>query len=58
MVTLHKDPFKSDLKDKFNSSYRYLDEILAVNNLEFSSNVTWLYLQKIDKSAQTFMEMW
>ena len=35
MTNVHKDGSKSDLKHKFHNSYRYLGNILAVNNPDF-----------------------
>ena len=35
MVELHKDLSKTDLIDKFNKTYRYLDDMFSVNNSDF-----------------------
>lgn len=35
MVKLSKDPAKHHLIDEFNNTYRYLDDIFALNNPDF-----------------------
>ena len=35
MAKLNKDPSRTDLIDKFNKTYRYLDDIISVNNSDF-----------------------
>ena len=47
MVKLHKDPSKSHLIDKFNNTYRYLDDIFSVNNDEFSKYIADIYPKEL-----------
>ena len=43
MAKIHKDPSKQHLVDSFNNTYRYLDDILALNNPEFSKFTDEIY---------------
>ena len=43
MAKIHKDPSKQHLVDLFNNTYRYLDDILALNNPEFSNFTDEIY---------------
>ena len=43
MAKIHKDPSKQHLVDLFNNTYRYLDDILALNNPEFSKFTDEIY---------------
>ena len=45
MAKLHKDSTKSDLIDKFNNTYRYLDDIFALNNSDFLCTLM-IFIQK------------
>ena len=35
MTRIYKDATKNDLIQKFNNTYRYLDDVLAINNDDF-----------------------
>ena len=43
MAKLHKDPSKSDLLEKFNNTYRYLDDIFSLNNSDFYKYTAEIY---------------
>ena len=47
MASLCKDASKSDLMDKFNSTYRYHDNIFALNNINVSRYVTTIYPREL-----------
>ena len=47
MAKLHKDSTKSDLIDKFNNTYRYLDGIFALNNSDFFIHTSGIYPKKL-----------
>ena len=44
---LQKNQSKSDLIDKFNNSYRYLDDIFSVDNSDFYQNTIEIYPKKL-----------
>ena len=46
MAKLHKDP-KTDLIDKFNNTYRYLDNIFSVNNSDFYKHTSEIYPKEL-----------
>ena len=48
MAKLHKDPSKSDLIDKFNNTYWYLDGIFSVNNSDFYKYTIEIFFKGID----------
>ena len=43
MAKIHKDPSKFGSLDKFNNIYRYLNELFAINNPDFSKSVNTIY---------------
>ena len=43
MAKLQKDPNKQNLIETFNYTFRYLDDILALNNPSFSNFITDIY---------------
>ena len=43
MAKLHKDLSKTYLIDKFNNTYRYLDDIFSVNNSDFYKYTSAIY---------------
>ena len=43
MAKIYKDPSKHDLIDNFNNTFRYLDDVLTLNNPEFSKFVDEIY---------------
>ena len=43
MAKIHKDPSKQHLVDSFNNTYRYLYDILTINNPEFSKFTDEIY---------------
>ena len=47
MAKLHKDSTKSDLIDKFNNTYRYLDDIFALNNSDFFIHTYDIYPREL-----------
>ena len=47
MAKLHKDPSKSDLIDKFKNTYRYLDDIFALNNPDFFKYTAEIYPKEL-----------
>ena len=47
MAKLHKDPSKTDLIDKFNNTYRYLDDIFSVNNSDFYKYTSEIYPKEL-----------
>ena len=47
MAKLHKNPSKTDLIDKFNNTYRYLDDIFSVNNSDFYKYTSENYPKKL-----------
>ena len=47
MTKLSKDPSKLHLIDKFNNTYRYLDDIFSLNNQEFSQYTAEIYPKEL-----------
>ena len=47
MAKIYKDPNKEHLIDVFNNTYRYLDDILALNNPEFSNVMNEIYPKEL-----------
>ena len=47
MAKLYKDPTKSGLIEKFNNTYRYLDDIFALNNSDFFIHTSYIYLKEL-----------
>ena len=47
MAKIYKDPNKQHLIDVFNNTYRYLDDILALNNPEFSNVMNEIYPKEL-----------
>ena len=43
MTKISKDPSKQHLINKFNNTFRYLDDILALNNDDFSMYINEIY---------------
>ena len=43
MAKISKDPSKLHLVDKFNNTFRYLDDILALNNDDFDTYTNEIY---------------
>ena len=47
MAKIFTDPSKHDLLDLFNHTFRYLDDVLALNNPEFSKFADEIYLKEL-----------
>ena len=47
MTKPSKDPSKLHLIDKFNNTYRYLDDIFSLNNQEFSQYTAEIYPKEL-----------
>ena len=47
MAKIYKDPSKHDLLDLFNNTFRYLDDVLALNNPEFSKFADEIYPKEL-----------
>lgn len=47
MAKLHKNSSNSDLIDKFNNTYRYLDDIFALNNSDFYLHISDIYPKEL-----------
>ena len=47
MAKLHKDPSRTDLIDKFNNTYCYLDAIFSVNNSDFYKYTSEIYPKEL-----------
>ena len=47
MAKLHKDPSRTDLIDKFNNTYRYLEDIFSVNNSDFYRYTSEIYPKEL-----------
>ena len=47
MAKIYKDPSKHDLLDLFNNTFRYLDDVLALNNPEFSKFADEIYTKEL-----------
>ena len=45
--------FSNDLVDKFNNTYRYLDDILALNNTDFGNHFKDIYPKELKVSEDT-----
>ncbi len=57
MAKISKDPSKLHLVDKFNNTFRYLDDILALNNDDFVTYTNEIYppeltLNKVNSNNQ------
>ena len=47
MAKIQKDHSKQDLVDQFNNTFRYLDEILALNNPDFQEIAKEMYPKEL-----------
>jgi len=47
IAKIQKDPTKQDLVDRFNNTYRYLDDILALNNPDFLTYAKEIYPKEL-----------
>ena len=47
MAKIYKNPTEHDLVDKFNNTYRYLDDILALNNTDFGNYIKDIYPKEL-----------
>ena len=47
MAKLYKDPTKHDLITDFNNTFRYLDDILALNNSNFTNYINEIYPKEL-----------
>ena len=64
MAKIYKDPSKHDLIDNFNSTIRCLDDVLTLNNPEFSKFVDEIYPKELtitksnsDSSHTPFLDL-
>jgi len=47
MAKIQKDPPKQDLVDQFNNTFRYLDDVLALNNPDFQKFARDIYPKEL-----------
>ena len=47
MAKIYKNPTEHDLVDKFNNTYIYLDDILALNNTDFGKSIKDIYHKEL-----------
>ena len=47
MAKIQKDPSKQDLVDQFNNTFRYLDDVLALNNTDFQKFAKEIYPKEL-----------